>query len=274
MFIEVKSNMSREQIKSLAHGGVNVVQPGIESFSAKQLHDMDKGVRPMQNIVFLKWAMYYGIDVTWNILTGFPGEVDADYRQQIDLMKLFVHLQPPIGVGDLYLERFSPYFTRPADFGVKIKGPGEAYTYVYDSQNIDPMKISYDFEFENGNQIDPLLVQELADMVSNWRQRFKSEQIPYLIFSKSPQFVTIYDGRWITGSTKTRFDKIPARIISYCNEKPRSQESIHVYIKESGLTENGAEGVDRALRDLEDRHILYSERGKYMTLALPLNSHI
>jgi hypothetical protein len=235
---------------------------------------MDKGVRPMQNIVFLKWSMYYGIDVTWNILTGFPGEVDLDYRQQIDLMKLLVHLQPPIGVGDLYLERFSPYFTRPADFGVKIKGPGEAYTYVYDSQNVDLMKISYDFEFENGNQIDPALVQELHDLVSHWRQRFKSEQIPYLIFSKSPQFVTIYDGRWTTGSTKTRFDKIPARIIGYCNEKPRSAESIHAHIKNSGSVENGAEAVDRALRDLEDRHILYAERGKYFTLALPLNSHI
>jgi len=273
IFIEVKSNMNREQIKSLAHGGVNVVQPGIESFSDNQLVDMDKGVRPMQNIFFLKWCMYYGIDVTWNILTGFPGETDEDYRQQIDMIKPLVHFQPPIGVGDLYLERFSPYFTRPGDYGVNIKGPGEAYTYVYDDQNIDLMKISYDFEFDNGNQIRPELVRELQQTVAEWRGRFESDQIPYLIFSKSPNFITVYDGRFNGPAEKTRLDSISSRIIAFCNEKPRQLEPIHDHVRASQANGNGAESVDRAIRELKDRHLLYEERGKYLTLALPMNSH-
>ena len=124
-FIEVKSNLTKKQIKTLAQGGAKVIQPGIESFSLNQLQEMDKGVRPMQNILCMKWAMYYGIEINWNILIGFPGETDDDYRQQIDLIKLLFHLPPPECVGNLWLERFSPYFKRPEEYGIKITAPGE-----------------------------------------------------------------------------------------------------------------------------------------------------
>ncbi|NIP99164.1 MAG: RiPP maturation radical SAM protein 1, partial [Nitrospinaceae bacterium] len=86
-FIEVKSNLTKAQIKNLAHGGTNVIQPGIESFSTNTLQEMDKGVRPIQNVFCLKWAMYYGMEVSWSILTGFPQETDDDFRQQIDLLQ-------------------------------------------------------------------------------------------------------------------------------------------------------------------------------------------
>ena len=39
-FIEVKSNLTKKQIKTLAQGGAKVIQPGIESFSLNQLQEM------------------------------------------------------------------------------------------------------------------------------------------------------------------------------------------------------------------------------------------
>ena len=41
---------------------------------------MDKGVRAAQNVNLLRWARYYGIDVGWNILWGFPGETGGGLR--------------------------------------------------------------------------------------------------------------------------------------------------------------------------------------------------
>ena len=274
-FIEVKSNLNKQQIKNLALGGVNVIQPGIESFSSNQLHDMDKGVRPMQNIFFLKWAMYYGIDVTWNILTGFPGEIDSDYQGQIDLLQSLIHLQPPIGVGDLWLERFSPYFTRPEDYGVKIKGPSEAYPYVYDSRKLDLMKIAYDFEFETENRINPDLTQELQKTVADWKDRHQSDQLPFLFFTKSLEFVTVYDGRSLDGPSKIRFEGVPARILSFCNEKPRTLDQIQLHVEEKSVQSKFEDDdVSVVIQSLQDKKILYGERGKYLTLPLPHNSHL
>ncbi|MGB0911893.1 MAG: RiPP maturation radical SAM C-methyltransferase, partial [Nitrospirales bacterium] len=113
VFMETKSNLTKRQIQTLAQGGVKCMQPGIESLSAAQLKEMDKGVSPLQNIQCLKWSRYYNIDVSWNILLGFPQETNVDYQQQIDIIPSLVHLQPPESTGKLWLERFSPYYMRP-----------------------------------------------------------------------------------------------------------------------------------------------------------------
>jgi ribosomal peptide maturation radical SAM protein 1 len=270
-FLEVKSNLTKKQIKSLAHGGANVIQPGIESFSINQLMEMDKGVRPLQNILCMKWAMYYGVEVNWNILIGFPGETDEDYRQQIQLIQLLSHLPPPECVGDLWLERFSPYYTRPEEYGVTITGPGEAYPFVYDSEDIDLFRIAYDFEFTTQNKIDLNLKMQLTETVQNWKAKHQSNDLPYLFFTKSMNFVTVYDDRSIGNPNKNRFEGAPAWIIVFCNESPKNMDQIKKHVEGLGA-EEGA--VEKGVLQLEKMGILYGEKGKYLTLALPHNANL
>jgi ribosomal peptide maturation radical SAM protein 1 len=273
-FIEVKSNLTKQQIKTLAQGGAKTIQPGIESFSVNQLKEMDKGVSPIRNILCLKWACYYGIEMTWSILTGFPKETDEDYRNQIDLIKRLTHLTPPIDVGDIWLERFSPYFTRPGDYGIKISGPGEAYGFVYDSPEIDLMKIAYDFEYETENKINPGLVQELRETVHEWKSRHQSEDLPYLIYMRSMDFVTVFDTRSASNPTKTRYDIPGAWIISYCGESLRTPVQIRDHVNEKSAGEISDGTINEAIRELESKQVLYQENGKYLTLALPHNSQL
>ena len=272
-FIEVKSNLTKKQIQTLAQGGAKVIQPGIESFSLSQLQEMDKGVRPLQNILCMKWAMYYGIDINWNILIGFPGETNDDFRQQIDLIKLLYHLPPPECVGSLWLERFSPYFQRPEEYGIKIMAPGEAYPFVYDSPSIDHLKIAYDFEFETNTQIDPQLKQELFQTAEEWKQRHQSEQLPYLIFTKAMDFVTVYDQRSLE-SKKIRLEGPQAWAFICCNEAPKSVGQIREYFREKMGEDPKDNLVENAIVCLEEKGLLYGERKKYLNLALPHNSNL
>jgi len=271
-FLEIKSNLSKKQIQQIARGGVNVIQPGIESFSPNQLQEMDKGVRPIQNMVCLKWCMYYGIEVTWSILTGFPEETDEDFKKQLEIIQPLIHLQPPISVGNIWLERFSPYFTRPDKYGIKITGAGIAYHYVYDSEVMDLNKIAYDFEFETPERrIDPLLEERLRQFVEYWKQRQQSENTPFLFYAKSKDFVTVYDGRDEQHPQKLRFEGVPALLIDYCNEKPQTLSAIHNKAETRG---NSPGAVESAIEELVQRGILYGERDKYFTLALPSNSRL
>src|SRR6266567_1863701 len=110
VFYEAKANLTRAQLRSLARGGVTHLQPGLESLSSHVLGLMDKGVRAAQNVNLLRWARYYGIDVAWSILWGFPGETAEDYAGQAAAAPHLVHLQPPGNSGRIWLERFSPLF--------------------------------------------------------------------------------------------------------------------------------------------------------------------
>ena len=272
VFIETKSNLQKSQIKTLALGGVKCMQPGLESLSVTQLKAMDKGVTPIQNIVCLKWSYYYRITVSWNILLGFPGETNGDYLRQIDLIPSLVHLQPPEATGKFWLERFSPYYARPHDYGVRMTGPGLAYQYVYDARQVDLSKIAYDFEYELESwPIDPHVYQELVSAIENWQRLHASNDRPFLYYSKALGYVTVYDGRDPKAATRHRYDGLSAVLIEMCNESPRSLDQIRATLDES---KTDREPLESALVDLTTRRVLYEERGKYFTLAIPEHPYL
>jgi len=274
-FIETKSNLSKHQVHTLSRGGVRSMQPGIESLSINQLKEMDKGVSPLQNLQCLKWSSYYNIHVSWNILLGFPGETDEDYRRQIHLIPSIVHFQPPESVGKFWLERFSPFFTRPHTLGVRITGPGVAYEYVYDPAVVDLNKIAYDFEYEADWRVDPGLFEEFTALAQDWKRRHASGDRPFLYYAKSMGYVTIFDGRSTGPPSKHRYDVPGAFIIEYCSESPKSIEQIREGLKSSsGPWQSDFDEVDEAISQLLAERILYEERGKYLTLALPMNQNL
>lgn len=276
VFIETKSNLQKSQIRMLAAGGVKCMQPGLESLSVNQLHAMDKGVTPMQNIICLKWSAYYRIAVSWNILLGFPGETNEDYRRQIDLIPSLFHLHPPEASGKFWLQRFSPYYTKPHNYGIRITGPWTAYEHVYDGRQVDMKKIAYDFEYELDNwNVDPHLYQELVDLVQEWQKRARSSDRPFLYYSKAMDYVTVYDGRNPITPTRRRYDWPTAGIIEACNEAAKSRDQICALLAhrpEMGALLDGA--IDEALGALTAARILYEERGKYFTLAIPENTYL
>ena len=273
VFIETKSNLQKPQIKTLALGGVKCMQPGLESLSATQLKAMDKGVTPMQNIVCLKWSYYYRITVSWNILLGFPGETNDDYLRQIDLIPSLFHLQPPEATGKFWLERFSPYYARPQDYGIRMTGPGHAYPYVYDSRHIDLNKIAYDFEYELEQwPVDPHVFQELVSAVESWQRLHASNDRPFLYYSKALGYVTVYDGRNPTAPSRHRYDGLAAILIELCNESPKTLEQVRSAVGDQGSGDR--EQVEAVLADLTSRRVLYQERGKYFTLAIPEHPYL
>jgi ribosomal peptide maturation radical SAM protein 1 len=276
VFIETKSNLQKNQIRTLAAGGVKCMQPGLESLSINQLRAMDKGVTPIQNIISLKWSYYYHVAVSWNILLGFPGETDEDYRRQIDLLPSLFHLQPPESTGKFWLQRFSPYYSRPHEYGVRITGPGTAYEFIYNPQQVDLKKIAYDFEYELDNwNVDPHVYQELVDMVAEWQRLAGSSDRPFLYYSKAMDYVTVYDGRNPRAPIRRRFDWPAAGIIEICNEVAKSADQIRTLLASRPDKRGSSDAeIDHALDGLTAARILYEERGKYFTLAVPENSYL
>lgn len=273
VFIETKSNLQKHQIKTLAAGGVKCMQPGLESLSLNQLRAMDKGATPMQNIICLKWSLYYHVTVLWNILLGFPGETNEDYQRQLDLIPSLLHFQPPEATGKFWLQRFSPYFTRPHEYGIRIAGPGMAYEYVYDARQLDLKKIAYDFEYELDSwQVDPQLYEELVVAIGSWQRLHKSGDRPFLYYSKAPNYVTIYDGRNPQAPTRRRYDGLAGLIIEICSEAPKGRAQICAAVAERMDCSEAA--LKPVLSELINQRVLYEERGKCVTLAIPENPYL
>jgi ribosomal peptide maturation radical SAM protein 1 len=262
-FYEVKSNLTRAQLRLLARAGVTHVQPGLESLSTAVLARMRKGVTAAQNVNLLRWARYYGMDVSWNILWGIPGETGADYTQQTALLPQLAHLQPPCTEGRVWLERFSPMFSELPDDRFRFKAPERSYSYVYPAK-IDLTKAAYFFDYELEDALPDHAYNDLRRAARQWRRAWRDTR-PELTYWFAPRLLQIYDGRWPGRKRSYTFRDEAADIYVACSERPRSAAAVQ---HELGLG-IGVEDVRRMFGEFERLGVMMLDGEHALALALP-----
>jgi ribosomal peptide maturation radical SAM protein 1 len=262
IFYEVKANLTRAQVRGLAEAGVRELQPGLESLSSHVLRLMDKGVRAAQNVNLLRWARHYGIGVGWNLLWGFPGETAEDYARQAAAIPHLAHLQPPVSAERVWLERFSPLFTRPAGFPMTRREPEASYRYVYPAA-VDLERIAYFFEYDMAVALDPGAYTPLRDAVTRWRAAWDAETPPRLVYRSAPGLLQIYDGRHADGQGTYTFRDTVAATYLACVDRPRTATGVH---RELGVPLATVVG---AFRRFGERGLMFLDEDLAVALALP-----
>jgi ribosomal peptide maturation radical SAM protein 1 len=259
LFYEVKANLSRAQLRTLAHGGVRELQPGIESLSSHVLELMRKGVRAVQNVNVLRWSAHYGIDVAWNLLWGFPGETPDDYAAQAALMPHLVHLKPPVSAGRVWIERFSPLF------GQSPGAPPEpGYGYVYPA-HFDLGRAAYFFEYDLPGALPERTYDGVVRAVATWQAAWKADPKPVLWYWSAPGFLQIYDGRQPGAEGTYTFEGPLADLYTACSDRPISATAVSERL--GGRLTPGL--VEEAFEEFAHRGLVFLDDGLALALALP-----
>lgn len=262
-FYEVKANLTRAQLRTLAQGGVVHLQPGIESLSSAVLRLMDKGVTAAQNVNLLRWARYYRMNVSWNIIWGFPGETEDDYLHQATVVPHLVHLQPPVAADRVWLERFSPMFTRAAGG----RTPDPAYQYVYPS-TVDIERVAYFFDHDHEGLPDTGY-EPLANAVTGWREAWQGPDLPGLTYRTSPGYLEIHDTRHPAKSGTYTFRDDLADIYLACVDRPTTADAVHSGLKLA----RPVQAVRDAFAQFRDRGLMFLDGSLALALALPASPH-
>ena len=198
LFYEQKANLSLEKVVLMKRAGVRTIQPGIEALSTALLKRMRKGVSAYQNLMLLRYARAVGVELTWNLLWGFPGDEPAPYEETLALLPLIHHFEPPSVVGQLSIDRFSPYFFEPEAHGVRGIRPLAAYGDVF-PEGTALHKVAYHFvgDFESGGYDRIETIHALRREVARWRQEWYGEgAVP-------PELrVGVYDGEYALIDTR------------------------------------------------------------------------
>jgi ribosomal peptide maturation radical SAM protein 1 len=270
IFYEVKANLTREQVRALRRAGIRTIQPGIESFNTELLRQMNKGVTAIQNLQLLKWCREEQIDVVWNILYGFPGEERRHYQDLPDLVTSISHLQPPLSVSPIVIERFSPYHSESERYKLRIK-PAEVYSLLYPGQRIDFDALAYYFDTlpQPGEQGENVYIGEVLEACKKWKNSWKDERFSFF-YEKGPNFLALYDSRPHKFGSGRQARRIvlhgeKADIYAYCDQH-RSFKAILEYCKSRGhaLAEEDLRGF---LDVLIQNRLVYRENDHYMALA-------
>jgi ribosomal peptide maturation radical SAM protein 1 len=264
-FLETKSNLRFEQLRTLRQGGVRAVQPGIESFSNQVLQLMRKGCTGLQNIQLLRWCEELGITVFWNLLYGFPNESPDEYARMAKLVPLLTHLQRPGYCGRIHVDRFSPLFTS-AELGVAEPRPASAYSYLYPLKPQQLGNLAYFFEFDYADAREPAeYTRELAEEVVRWPE-WTNPQRPRLDLFQTGSVVLITDTRACALRPTHVFTGLDAKLYLEC-DKSQTPASI--------ARKFGSSISERELRTrldcFLDARLMAEMDGRYLSLAVLRN---
>ncbi len=267
IFFEVKANMRKEQVALMAQAGITEIQPGIESFSTQILRLMGKGITSLQNVAFLKWCQQYSVQPQWNILYGFPKEEAEEFPKQLEIMKRITHLKPPMTIGRIRLDRFSPHYTRAASYGFKNVRPLRSYRHVYPFDTEVLSNICYFFDAELEDWQEPEEALSLARMRMEWAYRGAPDTLTYT--KNEDGTGTINDSRFNRRLDRIILNPYQNAIYETCDQ-PRKFKSIMSSMKsrfpDRSFTE---EKMSAFLNYLYDNYLVVREGDAYLAVALP-----
>ena len=267
LFYEVKANLSRQQVSLLRDAGVYRIQPGIESMSDHILKLMRKGTTALRNIQLLKWCAEYNITAEWNILYGFPGETVEDYQRMLELLPAIRHLRPPTACGPVRLDRFSPYYNAPAEFGLLNVRPLATYKYLYPFATESLQRIAYYFDYDYEAGVDPTgYATRVIEYAEEWR---RDTQAGTLNSVRRPDgAITLIDTRpgtllpqlLLTGLEQTAYD--------YCDELRSGKSVVQHLRKLFPETEFADSQVIEFLDSLVANQLMATDGDNYLSLAI------
>jgi ribosomal peptide maturation radical SAM protein 1 len=264
LFYETKANLRREQIRLLSEAGVRCIQPGIESFSSNVLALMRKGVRAAQNVNLLRWASYYNINVIWNIIWGFPGESETDYRLQSALLPHLVHLDPPLSASRIWMERFSPIFADRGHFPMRCVGPEASYGHVY-PRHMQHERLAYFFDYELTDPLPDSVYAPIIAQVRAWQSAWERPERPTMTFRHSREFLQIDDRRQCGEALTYTLAGPLASLYAASSERPvRSSR-----LQESLAVDWSIEKIEATLDQLCTKGLMMRDGEDFLSLALP-----
>ncbi len=264
---ETKVNLKKHQLKVLREAGTRHLQPGIESLSSPILKMMKKGCTALQNIQFLKWCNEYGIRVSWNLLFGFPGEDPAEYAMMVKLLPSLYHLQSPDYCARVRPDRFSPYFTRPQEFGLQKINHDRTYPYVYPFEPEVVRQMAYFFEFEQSvNDAIEEYSWDLYCAAQLWQNHPAERSLTST--TRNGQLLLI-DERSADGKREIALPNWLGSVYQFCDET-RSLNAICEFL---ATNSDGhairVEELKLALDSLVEQRLMVSEGSTYLSLAIP-----
>ncbi|MEV6301967.1 RiPP maturation radical SAM C-methyltransferase [Actinoplanes sp. NPDC051861] len=260
IFYETAAMLTRAQLRLLSRAGVTSLQPGLESLSSHVLRLMRKGTTAARNINLLRWARYYGIDVAWNVLWGFPGETPEDYAEQAALVPRLRHLQPPGSAGRIWLERFSPLYAEAA-----APAPEPSYRYVY-PHAVDLDRVAYFFTWQpQPGDLPDTAYDGIRTAVADWSAAWETGPPPTLTYWSSPGYLQVYDGTRPGHEGTYTFRDTLAEIYLACVDRPVTVAAVRNRLR----TDTPAAAIREAVEEFTRRGLMVLDGDRALALALP-----
>ena len=270
VFYDIRATLTREEMRLLAHGGINELEAGLENLSSPILKRMGKGATGINNVRFLRRCLEFGITPLWNYLFGFPNETLALYQDEADRINPWLnHLPAPDVAFPLSLQRYSPYFDNAAENGIDIIGPAEDYKYIYGLNDNVLNKLAYYFHFNHLDGYDPMPTAQLISAVVEQWQKAYNDGANLTVRLEENLTMTIMDNR--DGQSKVFCCEEAATFMYRLCESPQRERNLIAILRQQSpaMYLRSCGKLSESIEKMKDIGLFYEEKGRLLAIAKP-----
>jgi hypothetical protein len=192
-----------------------------------------------------------------------PEKITRQWRKG---MRALYHLKPPGAVAQIRLDRFSPYFDRPEEFGVQRIRPFGVYHLLYPLPPEAVTNLAYFFEFEYADGRQPAsYVAPMLDEAQRWKANGAGDLVKMDELSGG---LRIQDTR--RGWTRQDYllSGLQRDLYEFC-EDIRTDTAILEFVGQRAGTTKANPDLHPFLDDLVQRGLVFREGHQYLSLAVP-----
>jgi ribosomal peptide maturation radical SAM protein 1 len=268
-FAEIRSakgnNSPADIFPIYRHGGLTTIQVGIEALSNSLLNKMHKGVSVIENIATMRGAQENKLILEGNLILQFPGSSEIEVKETLEALD-FVFPYLPLDAASFFLGYDSPIHRDYRKYGIKaVINHANNFKLFPRSilTSINLLVLDYRGDRVHQRRIWKPVLQK----VHKWQQYHKERkqdtfQKPLLYYRDGGDFLLVrqelHDGKIL----RHRLKGMSRQIYLFCSQIRTDAE---LFKKFPTIP---PKKILSFLADIKKKRILFSEKNKYLALAV------
>ncbi len=258
-FAEIRSLQRPDSYHKYRRGGLKTVQVGIEALSDSLLKKMNKGVRTIENIAALKYAMAADISLEGNLILEFPGSTSQEVAETLEALE-FVLPFKPLKAASFFLGQGSPIFCAPGSYGIKAIVQHPYNKKLFPADYLSQLELLIQ-AYRGDRQRQIKLWRPIHQKIASWQafhQQRVSQNQPALSYRQGDDFLIIRQETGQGAPLHHRLRGTSKNIYLACQEIVSKKELLHRFnwIKEYQLLTFLEELKGKKLLFFDDKFVL------------------
>ncbi len=268
LFSEIRASTPPTQLKSMRDAGMQELQVGIEALSTGLLKKLKKGTTAIQNMEIMKNCESLGLINISNLILQFPGSDRSDVDETLKNLEFALPYRP-LKTVNFWLGLDSPVWRNPSPYGIKAVFNHPNWRYIFPAficRNLPFMIQAYrgDVGFQKK------IWQPVRAAVKRWTSIYYElhkdpSSDPILSYRDGRDFLIIRQRRFESEPMTHRLVGPSRQIYLYCR---RHRPLRRIRSTFSSISEDK---IVAFLKMMVDKKLMFEERSKYLSLAVPVD---
>ena len=267
LFAEIRAGTPAAELAVMRDAGIQELQIGIEALSTSLLKKLNKGTSAIQNLETMRDCEALGIVNTSNLILQFPGSDEQDVAETLRNLEFALPFRP-LQTVNFWLGQGSPVWQNPGVYGIKAVFNHPNWSRLFPDEVFRSMAFMI-LSYRGDRGFQQKIWRPVKKKIASWQKSYRelrqgSILSPILSFRDGGGFLIIKQRQRQTDPIKHRLVGTSREIYLYCQQH-RSLKNICERFP--AFAEDKIIGF---LKMMTDKKLMFEERDKYLSLAVPV----